>query len=204
MTQFRGERRGVCPTWMTRGAYAATFAMNSFSGFDVGKRYAGSMARVDPLQKLVPSILDRLTDPETGTGGQPGYTLHDMMESVREDLEDLLNTKQTLGPMAKNRERVRNSILGYGLPEITSMPAITPQQRQDIARVVEATVIRNEPRLRDVRVTLLNPEGEKLPSLRFRIDARLMIEPAPEVAFDATAKETGQLTLQLSTKPTES
>ena len=162
------------------------------------------MARVDPLQKLVPSILDRLIDPETGMGAQPGYTLHDMMESVRGDLEDLLNTKQTLGPHAKNRERVRNSILGYGLPEITSMPAITPQQRQDIARVVESTVIRNEPRLRDVRVTLLNPEGEKMPSLRFRIDARLLIEPAPEVAFDATTKDTGQLTLELAAKPTES
>ena len=162
------------------------------------------MARVDPTQKLVPSILDRLIDPETGMGAQPGYTLHDMMESVRGDLEDLLNTKQSLGPIAKNRERVRNSILGYGLPEITSMPAITPQQRQDIARIVEATVIRNEPRLRNVRVTLLNPEGEKMPSLRFRIDARLLIEPAPEVAFDATTKDTGQLTLELASKSTES
>lgn len=162
------------------------------------------MARVDRQQELTPSILDRLTNRRSaGSAGVSGYNLVDMMEAVREDLEELLNTKQTLGLWAKNRERVSNSILGYGLPEIASLPAVTPQQRQEIARILEATVARHEPRLRDIRVILLNAEGEKQPTLRFRIEARLRVEPAPEVAFDATPKETGQLTVQLSTKPNE-
>lgn len=163
------------------------------------------MAHIDPQQGLMPSILDRLIDPATaGIGEQRGYNIRQMMEAVRDDLEDLLNTRQTLGPLALSRERVRNSILGYGLPEIASMPAITPQQRTDIARVVEGIVMRYEPRLRDVRVILLNPEGEKQPTLRFRIEARLHVEPAPEVAFDAVTSEKGEVTLKLSSTPESS
>jgi type VI secretion system protein ImpF len=163
------------------------------------------MARVDPHQGLMPSLLDRLIDPATaGAEGQRGYNLGQMMEAVRKDLEDLLNTRQTLGPHAKNRTRVRNSILGYGLPEITAMPSITPQQRRDIADAVALTVARYEPRLRDVQVTPLDVDANKPATLRFRIEARLAVEPGPEVAFDTMTEETGQYTVQHSTKPTES
>ena len=42
-----------------------------------------------------------------------------------------------------------------------------------------------EPRLRDVNVCVLNP-GEDLTvqSLRFRVEARLNVDPSPEYAFD--------------------
>lgn len=160
------------------------------------------MARVDPQQGLMPSILDRLIDPATaGVEGQHGYNLAQMMETVRKDLEDLLNTRQTLGPSAKNRPRVCNSILGYGLPEITALPSITPQQRRDIAEAVAQTVARFEPRLRDVRVAPLDTEEGKRATLRFRIDARLAVEPGPEVAFDTVTEESGQYSVQHTTKP---
>lgn len=158
------------------------------------------MARIDAHQGLMPSILDRLIDPtSTGTEGQPGYNLSQMMEAVREDLEDLLNTRQTLGPAAKHLERVRNSILGYGLPELTSLQALTPQQRQEIAQLLATTVARYEPRLKDIRVILLDAELGKQPTLRFRIEARLVVEPAPEVAFDTVVEvSTGQHTVHHS------
>jgi type VI secretion system protein ImpF len=160
------------------------------------------MARVDPQQGLMPSILDRLIDPASaGVEGQAGYNLAQMMETVRKDLEDLLNTRQTLGPSAKNLPRVRNSILGFGLPEISAMPSITPQQRRDIAEAVAATVARYEPRLRDVRVTPLDTEEGKRATLRFRIDARLAVEPGPEVAFDTVTEESGQYSVHLFSKP---
>ena len=150
------------------------------------------MARVDPHQGLMPSILDRLVDPASAGGdGQYGYNIRQMMEAVRKDLEELLNTRQTLSPLALARPRVRDSILGYGLPEINSMPSITPQQRRDIAQAVEMTVQRHERRLRDVQVTPVDVES-KQPTLRFRIEARLAVEPGPEVAFDTVAEDTGQ------------
>jgi type VI secretion system protein ImpF len=140
-----------------------------------------------------------LIDPASaGLKGQPGYQLSQMMEAVRRDLEELLNTRQTLGELGHQRERVRQSILGYGLPEITSLPAITPQQRNEIARLLQATVTRYEPRLRDVRVILLESEAVK-PVLRFRIEARLVVEPSPEVAYDTVVEvSTGQHTVRHS------
>jgi type VI secretion system protein ImpF len=157
------------------------------------------MARVDPKLGLMPSVLDRLIDPASaGTEAQRGYTLNQMMEAVRKDLEELLNTRQTLDDAARSRERVRNSILGYGLPDFTSVPVTTPQQRQEIAQALEATVVRYEPRLRDIRVVPLDPEGGKQTMLRFRIEARLTVEPGPEVAFDTVTEQTGQYSVTQS------
>ena len=41
-----------------------------------------------------------------------------------------------------------------------------------------------EPRLRDVRATVLSPAESRERTIRFRVDARLCLDPAPEVAFD--------------------
>ncbi len=71
------------------------------------------------------------------------------------------------------------------------MQAITPQQRADIGRIIEQVIRRFEPRLRDVKATLLDPdENEVAASVRFRIDARLCVDPAPEVAFDTILEVT--------------
>ena len=58
-------------------------------------------------------------------------------------------------------------------------------QRADIARAIKLIIERFEPRLKDVVVMLLNP-GEDISrhALRFRVDARLAVDPAPDVAFD--------------------
>jgi type VI secretion system protein ImpF len=163
------------------------------------------MARVDSKQGLMASILDRLVDPATaGADGQHGYTIGQMMEAVRKDLEELLNTRQTLDGPARSRQRVRHSIVGYGLPDFTSVPVTTPQQRADIARALEATVIRYEPRLRDVRVVPLESEAAKQTMLRFRIEARLTVEPGPEVAFDTFTEETGQYSVTQSSQTSDS
>jgi type VI secretion system protein ImpF len=82
--------------------------------------------------------------------------------------------------------------VGYGLPDFTSVPVTTPQQRQEIANALEATVVRYEPRLRDVRVVPLDADAAKQTMLRFRIEARLTVEPGPEVAFDTVTEDTGQ------------
>ena len=49
----------------------------------------------DPFQGLMPSVLDRLIDAESaGTPTRQGYTLSQMEDAVRRDLEDLLNTRR--------------------------------------------------------------------------------------------------------------
>ena len=143
------------------------------------------MSRVDSRQGLEPSLLDRLIDPTSGgTAWRPGYGIEQMVEVVRRDLEDLLNTRQSAADIPAQLREVQHSIIGYGLPDLTALEAITPEQRQQIGRALEVVVSRFEPRLKDVRATLLDPTPGPERTIRFHLDARLCLHPAPEVAFE--------------------
>lgn len=144
------------------------------------------MSRIDPQMGLMPSILDRLIDPESGgTAWRRGYGVEQMMDAVRRDLEELMNTRQSSMGLADNFPEVRKSVVGYGLPDLTSLDATTPQQREDIGRVIETVVATFEPRLKDIRAHMIDSgEHSKDRRVRFHIDAKLKVDPAPEVAFD--------------------
>jgi type VI secretion system protein ImpF len=139
----------------------------------------------DQFQGLLPSILDRLIDPDTETGGKRlGYTLLQMIHAVRRDLEELLNTRQTNAGIPKHFTEVHGSIVGYGLPDFSTVNAATAVERERIGGVVGAIIARFEPRLRDVKVTLIENQDQTDRTVRFRIDARLAVDPAPEVEFE--------------------
>ncbi len=143
------------------------------------------MAREEPQEGLMPSVLDRLIDPESGgTSWRRGYGVEQMVDAVQRDLEELLNTRQSTAGIPADFVEVHRSVVAYGLPDLTSLNAITPQQREDIGRVIEAVVARFEPRLRDIRATMVDAGDGKERTVKFRIDARLRVDPAPEVAFD--------------------
>jgi type VI secretion system protein ImpF len=153
------------------------------------------MADGTPQAGLMPSILDRLIDPESsGTEWRYGYGLEQLLEVVRRDLEELLNTRQSFTSLPPGLARLANSVYAFGLPDLTSFNAITPNQREEIARALESTILRFEPRLRDVRATLLaSEEDTKQRAVRFRIEARVDTDPAPEVAFETVLQlTTGQ------------
>jgi type VI secretion system protein ImpF len=150
----------------------------------------------------MPSILDRLIDPDTGgTAWRRGYGIEQMVETVHRDLEDLLNTRESHQGLPEEFTELYHSVLAYGLPDLTSLNAITPQQRDEIGRVLEAVIGRFEPRLRDVRAKLLDPGNEKERTVRFHIEARLNVDPAPEVDFDTILELT---TGHYSVKPSGS
>jgi type VI secretion system protein ImpF len=142
----------------------------------------------------MPSILDRLIDADSsGTAAQPGYTTAQMMRVVRRDLEDLLNTRLTVTDLPRELGRLRGSVYAYGLVDLNSLNALTPQQRDEIGQVLEATVAQFEPRLRDVRAVALESDDGRKQAVRFRIEARLGVDPAPEVVFDTVLElTTGQ------------
>lgn len=134
---------------------------------------------------LQPSILDRLIDPESaGTAILTGYTVEKMYKAVLRDLEDLLNTVNAFRDVPLEFTEVRDSLVAYGLPDLASLEAISAEQRSTIGRTIRKAIERFEPRLRAVRVVLLKQADDTRLSLRFRIDARLAVDPAPEVAFD--------------------
>jgi type VI secretion system protein ImpF len=149
------------------------------------------MPRSDSQQGLMPSILDRLIDPDAaGTSWRRGYGPEQMADAVHRDLEDLLNTRQTHAGLPPEYDQVQASIVAYGLPDLTSLHADTPEQRAEIGRVLEAIIARFEPRLKDVRASLVDPGDGRQRTVRFRVEARLSVEPAPEVAFDTVLELT--------------
>src|SRR5437660_12020505 len=128
------------------------------------------MSRTDPNLGILPSFLDRLIDPDSGgTSWRRGYGVEQMTDAVRRDLEDLLNTRQSHTGLPEAFKEVHQSLIAYGLPDLTSLNAFTAQQRSDIAGVIESAVAQFEPRLKDVRVQLLDPGDLKQRTLRFRI-----------------------------------
>jgi type VI secretion system protein ImpF len=143
------------------------------------------MARENVEQGLMPSIVDRLIDPESaGTAWRHGYGAEQMVEAVQRDLEELLNTRQVVLDVPEGFREVNNSIVTYGLPDLASFNAITPQQREEIGRTLEAIVRRFEPRLKDVRASMIAAGTGLERRVQFRVEARLSVDPAPEVAFD--------------------
>jgi type VI secretion system protein ImpF len=148
------------------------------------------MAQLDLPQALMPSLKDRLLDPDsTGTRGLPGYDLHQILESVREDLEELLNTRCSHKVAEDQHPELSRSIVSYGLPDFASADTSTPGRQEAIGRLIEEIIARHEPRLRNVRATRVTTRALELRAL-FHIDAELCVDPSPEVAFETVLELT--------------
>jgi type VI secretion system protein ImpF len=142
------------------------------------------VSRGDMHSGLEPSMLDRLIpqDPN-GTVRWRGLSVDQMVEAVRRDLEDLLNTRQTQGDLPACYEELTHSVFTYGVPFVSLLSALSQERSSEMARLIGELVERFEPRLFDVQVRLspLDPLGLQI---RFHIDGRLHIEPYPEVGFE--------------------
>jgi|RhiMetdeSRZDD1v2_1073273.scaffolds.fasta_scaffold20528_6 type VI secretion system protein ImpF len=114
------------------------------------------------------------------------HTVRQLRNVVARDLEAMLNTRQeSLTQLTEEFTELQNSLLTYGLPDVTSYSLDSLDDRNQVRRAVEDTIAAFEPRLEQVRVTL-QPGRDKDRGLNFRIDAMLRVDPAPEpVTFDA-------------------
>lgn len=145
------------------------------------------MSRFDNEIRVRPSVLDRLIDYEPEYSREAPASrvknLRILKQSVRRDLEWLLNTRAT-APVPPELKEVWSSIVVYGLPDITALSGRSPADKTKLRRAVERVLETFEPRLEGVVVTV-DPEPGPGLSLKFRIDGRLKVDPAPEpVSFD--------------------
>ncbi len=148
------------------------------------------MTRVGPDQPLVASVLDRLLDDDPLRAREPPKSRHqllrDLKQSVRRDLENLLNTRWRPMEWPAELAELERSLVNYGIPDVTGQELGSQSGRQEFRRAVEAVIRRYEPRFKQVRVEMLDNAERLDRTLRFRIDALLYAEPAPEpVVFDS-------------------
>jgi type VI secretion system protein ImpF len=110
--------------------------------------------------------------------------LRALKQSVRRDLEWLLNTRRYPGEVPERLEEVQKSVVMYGLPDFTALGAKSPHEQKKLVKELEAALKIFEPRFMDLKITL-EPPSQTERVLRFRIEARLKVEPTPEpIAFD--------------------
>jgi type VI secretion system protein ImpF len=149
------------------------------------------MARVRQDQQLLPSVLDRLLDDQPEVTVEPPPSRYQVMrqlkQSVRRDLEALLNSRQRCISPPPHLKELKHSLLNYGVPDLSAANAGSQREREDLAKTLQAIISRNEPRFKSVKVSLLTNTEPLDRTFRFRIDAMLIADPAPEpVVFDST------------------
>jgi type VI secretion system protein ImpF len=148
------------------------------------------MARVSLDQALLPSVLDRLLDADpTAKRDAPksrGQHLADMRRAVRRDLEALLNTRQRCISWPGDLRELDRSLISYGIRDFASLNLGTDAEREAFCHDIEEVIRRNEPRFVSVSVTLLKNQDAVDRTMRFRIEALMYADPAPEaIVFDS-------------------
>ena len=142
----------------------------------------------DTNQRLYAPLLDRLLECNRGRDfNQPYQVLRQLRESVRRDLEHLLNTRYCCLSPPADTESLTNSLLNYGLPDLATVNLTAVDSRRAFCRDIEKTILRFEPRIQTVHVTSDDRLDREEPSIHFRVEALLRANPAPElIIFDST------------------
>jgi type VI secretion system protein ImpF len=138
------------------------------------------------------SPLDRLMDDDPDTNVEAGLThsqsVRLLKESVRRDLEWLLNTRRVAVPPAEALKEVNRSVYIYGLPDFSSFRL---KDQEKLVRLLTAAIKLFEPRLGNVRVFPPEAAEAGYRTLRMRIEGTLLMDPAPEhVSFDTVLELT--------------
>lgn len=148
------------------------------------------MATIKSDQPLVPSVLDRLIDDDPGMGVEApksrSQVLAELRQSVRRDLENLLNTRWCYGAWPPELSELDRSLVSYGTPDTSATDLGSSPGRAAFLREVRRIIRTFEPRLTSVSIKQLENIDFADRTLRFRIDGMLHAYPAPEpVVFDS-------------------
>lgn len=148
------------------------------------------MSEEGPMDRLLPCLLDRLTDAPlsgdaTGWSGAALETADRRVVSmavyrrnVLRDLQLLLNSHcEHVGAEYRN---VRGSVLQYGIPDFSGK-CNTDEFRQQLKIWIIQAIEHFEPRIRHaVVIDDQNADSLSLGSVSFRIQGTLWAEPRPE------------------------
>lgn len=155
---------------------------------------AGPIGRGTAARVQAP-LLDRLIDDAPDQERDPPMSVADSMvalrNSVRRDLEALLNARRRWRSWPTRLTQLAASPMGYGIPDFASGAFNDAGRREELRLEVEDTIRRFEPRFLSVRVQLVDMKDQLDTTLRLRIEAVLHAEPAPEaITFDTLVDPT--------------
>ena len=147
------------------------------------------MARIDNEVRINLSVLDRLVDFEPEMTSEPppsrSKALRQVKQALKRDLEWLLNTRRVF-EVPDELPLLSDSLLAFGLPDFSNVSVKNAGDQNSLTLAIESALRRFEPRLEDVVVSVANASVLER-AFRFKIEARLRIDPVPEpISFDTT------------------
>jgi len=138
--------------------------------------------------RITPSVFDRLLDFEPRESAEPvksrTASVADLKRAVLRDLEWLLNARQPI--YADDRlEESAGTVIFYGVPDFTGLGVRSHAEFKKFVTDIEKAIRWFEPRIFDVEITF-EPVSDVDRQIRFRVEARLDIDPTPEpIMFDS-------------------
>jgi len=142
-----------------------------------------------PADELRLPLLDQLIDDDPGTREEApptaGQTYRQVIDALKRDLLDLLNTRERCMSWPKNLKELDRSILSYGIPDITGANLAAVKDRDAFLQSLAPVIRRGDPRYQSVRIVPAERSESTDRILRFRIEAVVRVESGTEsVAFD--------------------
>ncbi|HEY8570562.1 type VI secretion system baseplate subunit TssE [Microbulbifer sp.] len=146
-------------------------------------------------KRLLAPLLDRLLTSSAGMDlHRPHQVLRQVREGVRRDLEYLFNTRYRCVSPPESHEHLDSSNINFGLPDLSTITLTSADSRRKFCREIERTIMNFEPRIRSVKVSTQQNVDVEDPSIRFRVEAVLHVNPASEViVFDSALNPVTQL-----------
>lgn len=143
------------------------------------------MARNKSDVLITQSLLDRLTDldqwPDTRSASISMYR-----ESLKRDVEWLLNTRQPVIPELEDYPATAASVFNFGLPDIHSFDGSKGKEQNALTVALEKCIRIFEPRISQPRVFLTRTDILSR-SLKFHIEGQIVYENMnEEIKFDTT------------------
>lgn len=128
------------------------------------------------------ALFDRLSDRAPLFGYETDDAGFDIQESVCAELSRLLNTRRHREPYLRQA-----NVLDYGLPDWSSVSRHNTEEQGRLLRIIQSTIQQYEPRLKNVRVEVVQntppqntPLQKAIPgSIALRIHAELRHDNAP-------------------------
>ncbi len=145
------------------------------------------MARIRDNDQLLASVYDRLIDLD-GDSSAPksrSQILFELKQSVRRDLQNLLNTRWKCVHWPPGYEELELSLVNYGIPDFTGVNMGGYEEQTRLIQIVERAVGFFEPRFQRFSIEQVSSRVDYDRTLRFKIEGLLRAEPSPEpVSYD--------------------
>lgn len=135
------------------------------------------------------SVFDRLIDREPSSNSEAPLTrsqsVRMLKAAVQRDLEWLLNTRRIFQEPDESLKEVNRSLYVYGLPDLSQYTMASASDKAKLLKQLQSTIKIFEPRLANVRLVPVEVSEAGIQQFRLRIEAMLLMDPAPEpVSFD--------------------